>query len=298
MNNTPNNNQALCFFDKEFFKKHNAFFSSFVQYPQYSENTELFSFPLGQEFSTNVYVFETLSSTLDMAHKLVEKKCFSPFSSVICTTQTAGRGQLRRKWESMADNLYIAMALPNVYPFNSEAAAPAFGALVAKALDNLGFPIALKWPNDLVQKNMDTYQKIGGILLEERNSTLIAGMGINLFAFPNDTMLREDFFISAGKLDNFNTIDTINHYNQIAYASLSVEKNKSIIEKNSKNKFTNENNMFIAILGFWLALVKELKMCYEFYIKFTDQQTWLSLCKKYLAFLGDNVLIKTSFNKK
>ncbi len=299
MSNTPINSQALCFFDSLFLKKHNAFFANFDQkfIQNYKQNEDIFFAPLKQDFSENIYVFDTLTSTLDMAHTLVEKKCFSPFTSVICAEQTEGRGQLRRKWESMAENLYIAIALPNTYPFNSEAAAPALGAIIAKALDTLGFKIALKWPNDLVQQKEGKYYKVGGILLEERNSTLIAGMGINLFSFPQDTMLREDFFISAGKLDNFDKIANIKHYNQIAYESFKIGKNKSPNKKYCEDIFFNENNKFIAILGFWFALVKEIKICYEFFVKLNDQQAWLSLCKKYLAFLGDNILIKQALTK-
>lgn len=297
MSNTPQNTKALCFFDYEFSKKYNAFFSLLdTRHIDLCEFEKNFSIQLPEEFSS-IYVYETLTSTLDKAHYLVEQKVFSPFTSVICHKQTAGRGQLRRKWESLTENLYVAIALPNSYPFNTEAAAPAFGAIVAQALDNLGLKVALKWPNDLVQSKNNSYQKVGGILLEERNDVLIAGMGINLFSSPSDMELREDFFISAGQLANFNEKNMINLFNQVAYNIFLDDKNNSQNNINNIDILCNENNRFITILGFWLALVKEIKLCYENRIKSKDPLVWLSICKKYLAFLGDNVLIKQALTK-
>ncbi len=40
-----------------------------------------------------------------------------------------------------------------------------------------------------------------------------------------------------------------------------------------------------------------VKLCYENRIKSKDPLVWLSICKKYLAFLGDNVLIKQALTK-
>lgn len=318
------NYKALCFVEQNFAKKHNAFFShaakgeagtvikdSFWVLPlDLTEETSAKNFAgnvscmrCGSEAEESFppldfYVFDSISSTLDICHELSAQGKVRPFSSIVCREQTKGRGQLRREWKSLADNLYTALVLPDAYPFNTEAAAPAVGALFAQALYNLGFSVELKWPNDLVQKGQTGYEKVGGILLEERNGFLVAGTGINLFSCPGDSDLRENFFISAGRLSGFGRRENIGKflnkfYNYLAQGDgICLPSTVQYLEK------TDETDIFSAILGFWFALVKEIKLCYEKKILSCNTHTWNALCKKYLAFLGDTVLIKDALIKE
>ena len=69
-----------------------------------------------------------------------------------------------------------------------DAASLVTGYMLLTALRALGFSLSLKWPNDLLLNESD---KIGGILLEERNGILMAGLGINLAEAPTAAELRE-----------------------------------------------------------------------------------------------------------
>lgn len=285
------NGKALCFFEQNFAEKHNAFFA----FSQEELEKEYAERPLN--IGSDVYVFSTVSSTLDKAHELIERNRLKEFSSVICEEQTCGRGQLRRQWHSLRNNLYMAFVLPDVYPFNGEAAAPAFGAMTACALERLGFGVEIKWPNDLVQKQDGIYVKIGGILLEERNGCLVAGMGINLFSYPETAQLRNDFFIEAGKLKDFERPEVYGKFLKNLNNSLRPQGSESSEKQFQHIENMEENSYFPAILGFWFALVEELKLCYKTKILSCDSQNWNAVCKKYLAFLGDTVMIKDALVK-
>lgn len=287
-------NKALCFVEHDIAQKHNAFFSSgSVQY-----EGNFMEFPFADDFLRDVHVYGSISSTLDICHDLSREKSMRPFSSVICKEQTKGRGQLRREWKSLNGNLYTALVLPDAYPFNTEAAAPAVGVLFAVALENLGFGVELKWPNDLVQKKEAGYEKIGGILLEERSGCLVAGTGINLFSSPSDAEMRENFFMSAGKLQGFEQKETKEKFLNYFYNSLALPRcnfRQTCLQHTEK---TDETDNFSAILGFWFALVKEIKLCYEKKIISCNTHAWNAMYKKYLAFLGDTVLVKDALVKK
>lgn len=301
MRNRENTGKALCFVEPLFAQKHSAFFSEKCA----GRQGDFFVFSSADGagrhdtvgFNADFYLFDTVTSTLDKAHELSLQKEMNAFTTIICKNQTNGRGQLRRKWESLRNNLYTALVLPETYPFNTEAAAPAFGGLAAYALEKLGFDIALKWPNDLVQKSENGYEKIGGILLEQRNDCLVAGMGINLCSAPCDESLREDFFISAGKLKHFQNESNQKRFFAYADNSLLKSSGEKCADLLQYGEIKDENDNFTAILGFCFALVKQIKLCYEERVSSCNPGTWNALYKKYLAFSGETVLIKDALGK-
>ena len=162
-----------------------------------------------------VYMTGAASSSLDVANVLHQHGLFPEWSSVLCLSQSAGRGQMRRAWASPEGNVYAALRLPNAGPFATFAAAPAIGGLTAEALHKEGFPVLLKWPNDLLQPGegmvpgllprRDECRKAGGILLEERRGALIAGIGLNLASAPHPSTLRDNYVFSAGVLKKEST---------------------------------------------------------------------------------------------
>lgn len=139
-----------------------------------------------------------VASCLDTAARLAERGLLGVWDSVQVASQTAGRGQLRRRWLSPAGNVYAALRLPLVPPFDGMAAAPAVGALLAAGLRAMGWPVALKWPNDLVLWCADGRpRKVAGILLEERGGLLLAGVGVNVAWAPPPGSLREGAALEA-----------------------------------------------------------------------------------------------------
>lgn len=175
-----------------------------------------------------VHVCGAATSSMDVAHALATAGELPPWGSVIAASQTAGKGQLGRRWHSPRGNIYAALRLPAVPPFTHTAAAPAVGGLMAWALNAAGAPVRMKWPNDIVAfvpadadpateagsgqgnalpeaetpapRPRGRWRKVGGILIEERHGVVIAGIGLNLCSAPPDAALRRDHALPAGAL--------------------------------------------------------------------------------------------------
>lgn len=206
-----------------------------------------------------LYLAGKATSSLDIAHALMERELLPEWGSVLVLSQIAGRGQLRREWSSPAGNLYAALRLPRTAPLNSEAAAPALGGLVADALNAQGFPVALKWPNDILQEQVEertsrpVWRKAGGILLEERADALIAGIGINLASAPPASLLRDGHAFAAGRL-------------------------LSSCQDAAKNA--------VSVFSVWVRLVRRVFFCYSDGRSGSVTAWWPSLAQKHLAFAG------------
>lgn len=131
-----------------------------------------------------IHYFGEVSSTFDVALELAAQNRLAVWDSVVAKSQTGGRGQMRRPWISPPGNLYATIRLPAQAPFDDTAATVAIGALLASALRSFGCKTLIKWPNDIVVRNGQDYAKLAGILLEERDGVLLAGIGINIVIAP------------------------------------------------------------------------------------------------------------------
>jgi len=134
---------------------------------------------------------------------------------VVADAQTAGRGRMGRRWESPAGkNLYVSLLLrPSVPAVDATRLALVAGVALADAVEAVGVPAALKWPNDLYCGG----RKAAGILAEMASDPggvrhVVIGVGLNVNAeegdFPADlrgaaTSLR----ICAGRA--FRRIDVL-----------------------------------------------------------------------------------------
>lgn len=219
-----------------------------------------------------VYITGAASSSLDVAKTLLRLNHFPEWASVLCLSQSAGRGQMRRAWASPEGNLYAALRLPNEGPFAGTAAAPAIGGLLAEALEAEGAPVMLKWPNDLLQgekgRPLDSIpgkhdcRKVGGILLEERFGALVAGIGINTASAPDDSTLRDNYAFSAGTIRS-------------ACGELFFKAQRG---------FSKESQSFVSIFTLWKRLVVRL---FSWYGYTTDPAFWWpAFAEKHLAFRG------------
>jgi len=151
-----------------------------------------------------IRLFDSVESTFTTAHELVKANALLEWESVLAVTQTRGKGQYDRTWISPSGNIYASIRLPKISPFNGWEASPALGGILATILSRIDLPIFVKWPNDLIfatlQNNIISYRKIGGILLQERNNSIIAGIGINVSSAPSDECLRKQHAFPAGCL--------------------------------------------------------------------------------------------------
>jgi len=138
--------------------------------------------------------FGEVGSTMDEARALAEAGA-GEGTVVWALRQTAGRGRQGRRWVSPAGNCYSTIVLRPACAA-AEAARLSFlvSIAVAEAVTLAVDPgrqvrVACKWPNDVLADG----RKIAGILLESRGGQgaavdwLLAGVGINVAAFPADT---------------------------------------------------------------------------------------------------------------
>ncbi len=156
----------------------------------------------------HVYQLGTVGTVLDEVHKPEWREKIHEFDSILAESQTAGRGQYRRNWCSPCGNIYAAVRLPMDDPFKGTEAAVAVGTWLAEGLRALGYPCLLKWPNDIVLAEDGTEDgsgpcKVCGILLEERDKRLYAGIGINVHHFPQKDDMREGAALPAGCLADY-----------------------------------------------------------------------------------------------
>jgi len=112
---------------------------------------------------------------------------------VVADAQTAGRGRMGRRWESPAGkNLYVSLLLrPSVPTVEAPLLALVAGVALADAVEAVGVPVALKWPNDLYCGG----RKAAGILAEMASDPdgvrhVVIGVGLNVNMeeddFPQD----------------------------------------------------------------------------------------------------------------
>lgn len=203
-----------------------------------------------------VYVYSQVSSTLDVVHELARTAPLSPWTSVLAYSQTGGRGQLRRSWQSPVGNVYAAVRLPAQKPFTEAACAPAVGGLFAYAMRRMGLEVCVKWPNDLVLWHGRDVYKIGGILVEEHQHGIWAGVGINILHSPPKGTLRPEHALSAS------------HLGALMPSFL------------SSDEFHN-------VSLFWMRLVKEAFSWYETGV--FEQDTWCDLVNSVLLWRGSTV---------
>ena len=102
---------------------------------------------------------------------------------VVADAQTAGRGRMGRRWESPAGmNLYVSLLLrPPVPTVDATRLALVAGVALADAVEAVGVPASLKWPNDLYCGG----RKAAGILAEmasdpDRVRHVVIGVGLNV----------------------------------------------------------------------------------------------------------------------
>ncbi len=118
---------------------------------------------------------------------------------VVARRQTSGLGRLDHRWASPDGGLYLSLILRA--PRSDASLVPlAVGARVGRALaERFGVHPRLKWPNDLLIVDRGPPRKLGGILVDEVDSTelgraSVIGIGLNVStppaAFPPEVRSR------------------------------------------------------------------------------------------------------------
>ncbi len=111
--------------------------------------------------------------------------------------QSAGRGRQGRLWEdnSHGSNLLCTYAfhfkgVESERPLISLVAGLAVWKLFKTFFNEDAYPLALKWPNDLVYVSGNSFKKLGGIITEAfSKDAIVVGWGINLTKKPGPTVV-------------------------------------------------------------------------------------------------------------
>ncbi len=221
----------------------------------------------GEGLPGPVFTLGHTGSVLDDAWALVAEDAFPVWASALALSQNKGRGQTRRAWHSPVGNVYAALRLPLEGAFLSTAAAPALSALLIQALQTLGCFLQLKWPNDLVFTTQGAHNsnKVGGVLLEERQGVLMAGIGLNVQEAPDAKFLRENHALSAGCLPE-------------------IDPCKYSVTFLNNSQFSSENPTAECL---WLHLVSRLYFWYK--KKLPEGITWKDVAESVLLWKGQYV---------
>ncbi len=135
-------------------------------------------------------------NTVDSTNSELIRRCHvgavAPWTVVVASEQSAGRGRLDRNWQSEPGSGLWCSVLVDL----SGCEAPTWLPLVAglavfDACTRLGASVELKWPNDVTANGA----KLGGILIESAGapSQWVVGIGINVTRahFPNSVALAD-----------------------------------------------------------------------------------------------------------
>jgi len=131
----------------------------------------------GAKFGQPVYAFQTIGSTMDVAHQLVTDG--APEGTLVWAgSQARGRGRLGRSWTSPEGGLYCSII---VRPSRAVSELPQLslvaGLAASDAIEELtGLVPSVRWPNDLQVQG----KKVAGILTERRNGAVVMGIGMNV----------------------------------------------------------------------------------------------------------------------
>ena len=127
---------------------------------------------------------------------------------LVAERQTHGRGQFERVWRSQAGDLIFSLGLS--LPLDAiPALSIRVGLALAQTCTQNGWPVQLKWPNDLIGQTASHKGKLAGILVQanpnnhsspESRSTMrwvVIGVGLNIAPRLDDPSMNTDLAPSA-----------------------------------------------------------------------------------------------------
>lgn len=94
---------------------------------------------------------------------------------VVAHRQSHGRGRSGARWMTAPRGIAVSVGFVTDWPQPARSRIPLVAGVAARRV--LGESVSLKWPNDVLRAG----RKVGGILVEGSESTVVAGMGLNLY---------------------------------------------------------------------------------------------------------------------
>ena len=183
---------------------------------------------------------DSVDSTQLYLKDLIKNKKVMPPYGIVANKQNAGIGSRNNSWIGLDGNFFFSFAIKiDELPtdLKLESASIYFAYLLKESLEEFGSNVWLKWPNDFYIEN----KKIGGMITNIVDSTLICGVGINLVKNPQD-FARLDIEISRDEILK-SYIDKIykNYKWKQVFSKYRLEFGKS------KEFFTHKENEIISL---------------------------------------------------
>lgn len=133
-----------------------------------------------------IYSFETLPSTQRYLFEQIKEKKLKAPVALYCRRQNAGVGSRDNSWIGREGDLFLSFALevqslPKDLSLGS--ASIYFAYLMKSILSDYQKDIWIKWPNDIYSGE----HKIGGVITQKHQETVICGIGVNLHNNKNSS---------------------------------------------------------------------------------------------------------------
>ena len=187
-----------------------------------------------------IIYLKSVSSTQSYLRELVREKKIDTPVAIVSEMQTDGIGSRDNTWSSIEGNLFLSFAVPlNKLPIDLkiESCSIYFAYILKETLSELESKVWLKWPNDFYMQDL----KVGGMITNVVNDTLVCGVGLNLVESPS-SFATIDVKISKKILlkKYFENIEKNSSWKQI------FSKYKLEFYKNKKY-FTHSKNLKISL---------------------------------------------------
>ncbi len=132
-----------------------------------------------------IIYLKSIDSTQTYLKSRIQTKELQAPVAVVADIQTNGLGSRDNTWRSYEGNLFLSFAiklksLPK--DLKLESASIYLAYILKETLENLYSKVFLKWPNDFMIED----KKIGGMITNIVDDTLICGVGLNLLTAPKE----------------------------------------------------------------------------------------------------------------
>jgi len=146
-----------------------------------------------------ILFFKSLPSTQLYLKELLKSSSTTLPIAIVADIQTAGIGSRNNSWNSQDGNLFLSFALSlDDLPLDLKLASASiyFSYILKETLESFGSKVFLKWPNDLYINE----GKVGGMITNVVNNTLVCGVGLNLSKSPDgfsclDIEIKKDILL-------------------------------------------------------------------------------------------------------
>ncbi len=203
----------------------------------------------------NIFFFESTTSTMDEARKILEdNRVLSHRSLIVALQQTQGRGRKNRYWLSFGNNIYASyIYLPkNLGPQDGLLIMFAGCIAVCLALKDIGVESKIKWPNDCMVDG----KKICGVLVDIKSDmTLIDefiigfGVNVNWYNIPEELNATSVYEVTNKITDRLSLLDKIMHYMFLLIKLIENNYKKNILKLWKLYELTLKKNVEISSDG-------------------------------------------------